>query len=352
MRAIGIDLSDRSIEIVELRQRFGQFSLLACSRIEIPTGIIVNGTVKDSSAVAEKIHECARAATPQPLEISHAAFSIPESAVFTHLFTFPRSLTEKEVEEGIRLQFSEYFPCEPDEMAFDKKFMQKSEQTQSVIVAACEKKYVQQLIDIAKKSTITIDGIDVESMSTARALLPLPKKMEAYMLIDSGARVTSLSIFDDLGLQMTFAIGMAGEKLTEQIAKKRNCSTAEAEALKKQMDLHDAQYADLRNICEEQYAPVFAEAKRMTRFFETASGKTIQEITLCGGTSRLRGFDAYVQTHLKQPVKVGNALRHVRHHDSLQDDTEGLLFANAIGLAIGLLDPKHRASFNLLRTAV
>ncbi len=352
MRAIGIDLSDRSIEIVELRQRFGQFTILSAACCTLPEGLIADGVLMDIPSIAEHIRACAESAKPKALTIESASFSIPESKVHTHVFVFPRSLKNDEVNQAIHVQFSDYFPFEPEAMAFDWKVTRKSEQTQDVLVAACEQSYVDGIVALAQECSIEISGIDLESLSTGRAVLPVPKKHNAYVLIDSGARVTSLSIIDESGLQMTLSVGMAGEHLTEQIAKKRQLSREEAETLKTHTDLSDPAAGDIRTVFEDQYAPVFAEAKRMITFFETSSGNSVHGVYLCGGASQMAGMRAFVQDHIEKPVHVGHALQHIRHHDVLPHDGAELRYANAIGLALGLLDPKHRVLFNFLKQEV
>jgi type IV pilus assembly protein PilM len=350
MRAVGIDIADNVISIVELRQRFGVCALLTHAQQALPDGAVQKGVIHDTAGVSTVLKECMKNAKPAALVAGTASFSVPEFTVFTHTFTFPRTLKPKEIEEGIRVQFSEYFPFDLDRMAADWLITQKSEQTQSVFVGAVEKTYIDHILEVAKACNITVAGIDVESMSAARALLPIPKKMEAYLLIDSGASVTSLSLFDDAGLQMTASLNCAGAMLTEHIAKKRGMARAAAEEWKKQIVLSDPAVANVLPIIDGVYGAVVAEASRLMHYFETAFTKKIAGVYLCGGSSQLKGMDDYLAKRLSRPVHRGNPLQHIRNHDILPTSEDAVSYTNAIGLTLGMVNPKRRVAFNFLRT--
>lgn len=352
MRAVGIDIADTAIHVVEVRQRFGGNALLGYSTTDLPAGAVKNGVVHDTAAVADTLRRCLQDGKPKPLDIDSASFSVPEFTVFTHTFTFPRTLKPKEVEDGIRVQFTEYFPFELEEMVIDWRVTQKSEQTQSVLVCACEKTYIDHIREISEACGIEVQGVDIESMSTARALLPVAKKMEAFLLIDSGASVTSLSIFDESGLQMTSSLNCAGSMLTELIVKKRKLSMKEAEEWKKTIDLVNANFSHVLPLIDSVYGAVHAEANRMMQYFEATTTKKVVAVYLCGGSSQLKGFDVYMHEHIPCTVLLGNPLQHIRHHDILPTNESPFVYTNAIGLTLAALDPKRRAAFNFLKKHV
>lgn len=371
MNAIGIDISDVTIEIAEMRQRFGSVNLRSIARTRLPQGIVDKGVIIDQEALVKHLQECAAKAKPSPIKISAAHFDIPESKVFTHVFSFPRELKKNDVEDAIKIQFSEYFPYDIEETAIDWKVVQESDQTQMILVGACEMKYIEQLVELGKKAGIRISGIDIESISNARAIMPVPKDVEAYMMVDAGANVTSISIFDSSGLQTTFALDSGGEKLTQQIAKLRDISHDQAEELKKKLDLKDiavtdksdktkaangvktqvAENEDVYKLVTDQLHPVIEEMKRTMAFYEGSRRKTIKAVYLCGGMSLMNGFDVYIKKMLSLPVNIGDPLTHIKHSNLLTKEDNVLLYANVIGLTIGSLDRRyHNSRFNFLQS--
>lgn len=354
MRVVGIDISDATIEVLELRHLFGGMAVKSVSRSKLPSGIVTDSIIKDMKALTTHLQTTFDEAQPQPLKVNSAYFAIPESKVFTHVFTFPRELKEDGIQDAIQIQFSEYFPFSLDETAYDWKTVQVTDQTQMVFVGACEKIYIKQLNDLSKAMNIRINGVDIESASTARALLPHAKGIEAYMLVDLGANVSSMSIFDTEGLQSTFALNSGGKKLTQQIAKKRNISFDEAEKLKKQMNLEDknnTEHEDLVSIVHDQLKPVIAEIKRSIEFFEGSRKKSVKSIILCGGMSIMSGLVTYVDKQIDIPVTIGDPLTHITQYDILkkQERKEVIFYSNVIGLTLGVVDRKyHHTRFNFL----
>ena len=56
-RAVGIDIADRSIEVVELAKRGGNAHIVALGRLSLPDGAIERGVIKDRPALAAALRE-------------------------------------------------------------------------------------------------------------------------------------------------------------------------------------------------------------------------------------------------------------------------------------------------------
>ncbi len=358
MRAIGIDISDRTIEVADIRQRFGSNTIKAIGRTTLADGVVEDGEYKDIEALTEHLKQSLSQANPQPIKVTSAYFSLPESKVFTHVFTFPRELKKSAIEEAIGIQFSEYFPYDIDQTAYDWKIVQESDQTQMVLVGACKKEYVEQIMTLAEKADIRIAGIDIESVSTSRALLPKPKDVEAYMLVDAGAYSTSISIFDQAGLQSTFVCECGGDRITQQLIKDKSLNEHDAEEMwqstalyTKKEDGGEEKQSEVRKIMIDQLTPVIEEMKRTIEFYEGSRRKTVKAVYLCGGLSLQQGFREYVNEQLSLPVHTGDPLSHIKHHDIVSKNDKIILYANVIGLALGTLDRQyHHTKFNFLKS--
>ncbi|MFH1425984.1 MAG: pilus assembly protein PilM [Candidatus Kerfeldbacteria bacterium] len=340
-----MDISDASIEIADIRQRFGIATLRAIHRAELKPGIVEDGVIRDIDALAKTISQCCLEAEPGPIKNSAAFFAAPESKVFTHVFTFPRDLDKKAVKEAIDVQFSEYFPFDIEQTAYDWKVVQVSDQTQMILVAACDRRYIEQLVALADKLDMKVAGVDIESVSTARAILPPVKDLDSHMLIDLGANVTSMSIFGEEGLQCTFALDIGGKKMTHRIAGKKNASEAQAEQMLRNLNFNKAKQSkedqELIAICASLLKPVIEESRRIIRFYEGSRKKTVSKIYLCGGMTLIKGLAGYIQEQVDLSVKIGDAGLKIKNKEVLENNKEALLFANVIGLALGGADKKY-----------
>ncbi len=352
MKTIAIDISDKDLIIAELRQRFGSIGIRSLIHEPIDVDLMSDGRILDIPQLTKKLQGVLEEHVPHILKGGGAYMSLPESKVFTHVFTFPRELRENEVEDAIAIQFADYFPYEIDTAAYDWKVVQESDQTQMILVGACEKQYVEQLTALTSALGILLLGVDLESASTARALLPQAKDLDSYMVVDLGARVASLSIFDEQGLQSTLVLDGCGDKITNAISAKTGLSWEESEELKKKIDLNDRQSdeLDLCVVVEDQLTPVVEEIKRTIRFYEGSRKKQVKEVFLSGGTSRLTGLYSYIASRIDRPVQCGDVTTHIKSADAVEEKGMPIRYANSIGLCLGTLDKKHhKTRYNFLR---
>lgn len=351
-KAIGVDISDASVEVADLRHLFSSTTIKGLGRVMLPVGIVKGGVIQDMDALVAHVKQAAQEAKPSTVSIGTMYCAIPESKVFTHVFSFPRELGKKELEDAINIQFSEYFPFEKEQTYYDWDIVQETEQTRMVLVGATEKVYVDQLQELAKVLGVKLGGIDIESVSTARAIVPTPEEQHAVMMIDMGANVTSLSVFDEHALQMTYALDIGGIALNEQLAKKLDITPEQAETMRKQMDLVNCkdEHKEALEIIESILKPVVEEIARVSQFYEGNYRKTVKEIILCGGLSLMGSMAAYLGQKTTVPVSHGNALSFVKKNDTIQLSTEeSILFANVIGLAHGPLGRQFKHTrFNFL----
>lgn len=353
MRLAGIDVSARSTAVAELKQRFGTTTIRGLGRCPLPEGLVDDSTIRDIETVAEHIRHCLQRAKPLPIEPDAVAFSIPESKVFTHLFSFPRDLDEGAVRAGVDVQFPEYFPFSLAESAYDWKVVQQSDQTQMVLVAACERRFAEQYVDLGKALGMRVVGVDVESASTARAILPTLKGHDAYLQVDMGENVTSISIVGAAGLESTVVLDVGSSNVLEQIAKKMGLDRLSAQQLLRAIDLNPNQRegeGDLYQIAAAQLRPVAEEVSQARRVFEASMRRQIRAVVLCGGLSLAQGMPDFIGAVVDLPVEPALLDRRFKNIDALAPVSEQVLLANVLGLAYGAGEkPTDRSRLNFLR---
>ena len=82
----GLDISDFSIEVLQLQKRFGKLYLGSYNRTELEEGIIEEGKILKAEKLQEKIKEVLRDAVPKRIDTSQLILSLPESKTFLYIF--------------------------------------------------------------------------------------------------------------------------------------------------------------------------------------------------------------------------------------------------------------------------
>ena len=321
-RAFGLDISDRSVEIAEIRT-FWRSRVVAYGYIELEV---------------RKIRNLISLTKPRKVSTNKVVFSLPESTTFVHYFELQGKENISGLEEKILDKVSSVIPITPENSYYDWQVKalpvpQGGEPIMQVLYVAAEKETVEKYI--ALLGTLGLEPVimDIESASLGRALL----EQNGYpqMIVDIGAHTSTVSVFDRGGtLIVSISVPVAGEDFTNLIAKARGIQKAEAEELKKSAEKKEGEGAALFPIVEPAAAKIVAEIKRVIEYCETRRFLSVQKIILAGGSALLPGISDYFSNKLSLPVDVGDPLRRVKWPGKGDLSLPPVLFSNAIGLAL------------------
>ena len=260
---VGIDISDYSIEILQLNERK---EVLAYGRITLERGIVENGKILNKEKLAAKLKEVLKSTKPNSLKaISYklkAILSLPESKVFIHYFELPRDLEGKELTKQVLKETSKVIPFDPGRLYWDYQIIkakkhkieeppkdrvrldtpgqarlpapdgaadggqarpprlaehggqvEKQEKFLSVLYAGVLTEIVDEYIEVADRAGITLIALDVESVSLGRALLPSPQGSADVWLntLAEDFEIGAGSIIVDIGARTTIISVFDGE---------------------------------------------------------------------------------------------------------------------------------------------
>lgn len=298
---IGIDISDYSIEVLQLNKNR---EVLAYARAILEEGIVQDGNIIKKEKLAEKLKEILK-----DIKAKKAILSLPESKTFIGDFKI--------------------IPWQIEEVYTDKI---------GNLQIAAPKEIVNQYIEVVKLAGIEPVVVDIESISLGRALIS--KKTETKdgvsMIIDIGARTTNLSIFsEDNVLKNSITMPIAGNHFTKAITDKLNVKEEEAEKLKRTFGFDDKK-ADNKvlSVLQASFQKIIKETKEAIRYYENKTNKKIGEIILAGGSSLIPKIDEYLAINLERKVRVGDPLAQIKNDKLSTKKYSPILFANVIGLAL------------------
>lgn len=353
MNVIGINFSDSSIEAVEMKRGwFGTGNITAVGRAELPIGAISNGIIKDQAAVSKVLRAVIQQASPRPMTAQTISIAIPEAQVFSRVMVFDAQLNESDITKRLRLQLPSYIPFEVRDVAFDFMVLKKSEAATEIMVVAVPHHILKEYQALADAMKLTLSAIELESISSARAVLPDAAQTTSVAVLDIGARTTIVSFFHNRRLRFSFNIPVAGNDFTKQIMKTLKLSEDAAERKKQQVGLQSGQAND--QIVQAIVSVLDPIVKKITESIEYYQANNqpikISQVVLVGGSAELPDIDTYLTAQLGLPCVRGSILPKY-HKTSIVDIAEKhpLLFANALGLAIGGVEKSsHIPEINFL----
>ena len=219
-----------------------------------------------------------------------------------------------------------------------------------------------------KSSGIDFDGITLEPLASADAVLSREEKEAGVALIDIGGGTTDLAIFKDGIIRHTSVIPFGGNIITDDI--KEGCSIIEkqAELLKikfgsawpgenKDNEIvsipglrgRDPKEISLKNLSKIIHArvveiieQVYMEIKNYGH--EEQKKKLIAGIVLTGGGSQLKHLKQLVEYVTGMDTRIGLPNEHLAGNNSVEISNP--TFATAVGLVMNSMEKRKNISVN------
>lgn len=333
MKNVGVNFSDTSIEAVELEQGWlNAPSFTAYSRVLLPDGCIENGIILKSATVIEQLRKLLVQAQPQAIKGQSVTLSLPEGQVFSRLLSFPKASSAEQIEQTIVDQLSRFIPFEPNEIVFDTMPMGTRGDKCDVLLVAVQKKVVKEYEAVATQLGWTLKSIELESISSARAVLAKIPAKAAVLLLDIGARTTIASWFDATGLRYSYNIAIAGNYFTNQLVKQLHCTPLEAEQRKQAEGLS----GPVEKILTTAFMPILTQVREGLAYVQSNYGLPTTAVRLLGGSAQLPHLADFLSDQLQIETTLATLLPSVKKNGIIQQlQKEGIIYYNAVGLALG-----------------
>lgn len=272
----------------------------------LPAGAVVDRQIADADAVGATI---AKAVSKSGAGTKQAAVAVAGSTVITKIIHMPNDLSEKELEDQIRVEADQYIPYPVDEVNLDFQVLgpsDRSEDMSEVLLAACRAETVEM-----REAAIEVGGlkpkvVDVEAHALENACLLLTHQMpdegkdKTIAVIDIGATNMSVMVLHDMGTIYTREQSFGGHLLTEEVSRHFGMSVEEAEAAKLDGSLPDNYQSDVLAPFLEDVAQ---QIDRALQFYFAAATQhnEIAQVIVAGGCASIPGVAEAVSAKVNIP---------------------------------------------------
>ncbi len=330
-QAFGLDISDRTIEAVAIRKKLKTETITASSRIMLAPGSIEDGEIKQPDKLAQALRKLLNDAD---FDTDQAVLALPESKTFIHVFTLPAVISEKNIGTAVQYAAEETIPISFEHAYHDYQILTKDEKRQDVLYCATFAETVKQYQDVLQQIGITPAVIEPESLALARALIWRTDSKDGSLIIDIGSRTTIITVYDHRGIRYSENIAAAGNAFTEALASSHHVTTEEAERLKRETGIAqaDSKQADSSIIAVADR--IIAAVHQARMYYQSHTGYTLSQAVVCGGTSMMPGLVNYLGAKLNIKTFLGNPLAGLEYDSQQFPPEQRALYGTAIGLAL------------------
>lgn len=354
--AIGLDISDLSIKVVQLRNlshrsRQPTYELVAARSTALPHGLIIDGELQYPEKVRKYIDHllCPKTKSRPPINARWVVASVPDTQSFLKLIHLEKE-AEDVIEEDILSAAKKHVPFQEEDYYLDWQMMPDHGAAAGLPAAAghtdillgtVPKKIADMYTYLLESMGLAVIALELRALATARSIGPrLSDDSSAHAILDIGAASTTMTIYDHDHIQFSSSFPYSGEVLTTAIAQKLHLSYDEAEIAKKAKGL------------EYQHSPVWSTLSRFTDLLIAQIQKTflfyashfpdahkVADIILCGGGATLKRLDKILALKLKIPCRTGAVWQNLSAHQPINLTAEqSLPLATAVGLALRAAD--------------
>ena len=331
---VGIDIGTSSIKVVELVRQgsaaalnnYAQFY----TRGEYMSTKPGSFNILDSQ-IAESLKQTFQAANFNSRVVTVA---LPVFSSFSTLITLP-AMSPEELEDAVRYEARKYIPVPISEVQFDWTQVAHLSTANSlkVLTVAVPNEIVEKYNRIAQMAGIEFENMELETFSTARALI----KDESIptVILDVGSRTTNISIVDQGIVVLHHNIDTGGSALTRIMARGMAIDPKRAEYIKVNQGLEspDGQVSELLQPFVDK---IILELGQAMEDYIREGGRRPASIILTGGGGKMPGLNSYVQDSVNIETEYGNPFQKVQTPPPLQNILQSgeANFSVAVGLAL------------------
>lgn len=335
--AFGLDLSDLSLKVAKLKRTAKGLKLESFGEFPIPEGLILQGEIKNEEELSRLIGEAVRSLS---LQTSFVVASLPEEKAFLQIIQLPQ-MKQGEIKNAVVFEAENYIPYPVDTVYLDSEFvppLKDSLDHMDVLVAALPKAIVDSYMNCFSKAGLFPRVLEIESLATARALVPQETASSPVLLLDMGATRTGFAVFAGKSLRFTASIPVSGFGLTQALSQSLSVSPQEAEEIKRTQGMAEPLMPLLSDLAKEVRKYMGYYESHASHQHLAQDEKRIKKVFLAGGGANLAGLSEFLSKELEASVVQGNPWVNI-FEESLKEIPplpfdQSLKYTTSLGLAL------------------
>ena len=371
MRAIGLDIGEYSVKLVELVQHKKNVLINQTQEKKLSQNV----TAEDKEL---EVIEFVRAFLASG---DHGQarwiFAVKQDQVTTRYKTFPFSDRSK-IQKSLSFEMEEDIPFDTDACIFDAKIIQTQGFAADVLATAAPKTHIEKIISLAANFGIDAHNISVDGLAYANLIEDWdspppgkadpaivnesnPPKKEIRIILNIGHKKTLFTAFENNRLIFTRSLYWGAHQLIQEIVKKQEISYVEAvRILHTQgtllLNKENASFeqAQISSVLTKILMDLVRDIQMTVIELKSEFNARITALHFTGGASLLPNLGGFLTQHLETPCNPIYLLQnYVSGMSSMQSPEQAhhveSHFTTAVALALEAFKKSANPATNLLK---
>jgi len=170
--SVGLNISDNSVEVAELKKAGRRIKVAGLGRIGLEEGVVENGFVKDEDKLKKAVQEAFNKVGEQAFKKKRIYFSLPSNQVFLKTLTFnwEEKKKKEKKEELIRKKVLKEIPLSGKNLYFTHYLLESGER-EKYLITATSKDCARGWQNLFKDLKLDVDNFDLEFSAVFRAII-------------------------------------------------------------------------------------------------------------------------------------------------------------------------------------
>jgi type IV pilus assembly protein PilM len=314
---VGLDIGSFALKLVELKAKKKgaetRYELVSIGYEPVPYQSIVEGSIMDSTAVAEAIQHVFY---DSKAKTNRIALSVSGSSVIVKRIEVQR-LNPDEMHEHILWEARPHIPFTPDEVNIDYEVIESPDATPErvgVILSAVRKEKLNDYLNVITSASKVAQIVDLDSFAALNSVLLNYDlyRDKVLAIINIGASIANVIISKAGHPVFVRDIAFGGNQFTDLLQKELNLKYEKAEAVKKGRAVEGISTAAVKPIINIVLNDLRNEIKKTFEFYRsnTTEGR-IDNILLSGGSANLEAITDFFSQEFDIPVEVVNPFNNI-----------------------------------------
>lgn len=341
---VGLDIGSYAIKVAELnRKTKGGADFFVVNKLGyeiLPRDAIVDGTIMDTTAVAETIRMIF---DENKISTKNVVISISGNSVIIKKLSLP-AMEKEELAESIFWEAKHSIPYPYEETNVDYAILPSKlgQQNLDILLVAAKKDKIANYTNAIHQANKNPEAIEVDVfalLNTIEINYPEVIREKNICIINLGASLTNVIIAEKGIPQLFRDLPLGGSLFTENLSKELNIGFDDAEKAMKGFPLENGLLDKSKTALNLNIQNLLEEISKTFSFYESAEGqeRKIDLIFLCGGLSNLSELSGRFENKFNIESKVLNPFRKITYDkkkfDSIYFDELGAQFGVVVGLA-------------------
>jgi type IV pilus assembly protein PilM len=314
--SVGLDIGSSCVRAAEVGTKRGEPALLRFGQVALPQTAVAEGEIRDHGAVIEAIRELWRGSRISQRRVT-IGFAHPRLAIRPVEVPYYRSPSE--LRSALPLIVADLVPMDASEAVLDFAALEEirnsdgSRQLAGLLVAGLEST-VSAYVECVQAAGLRPTGVDLSPFAVLRACAPvrsLGLSTHPEAVIEVGADLTHIVIHENGMPRFVRILPMGGGAITSSLVHELGLEVAQAEAVKREVDVAGGGPADdpYARLVSRAASEMVEEVRGTFDYFATTSPRgPVGRVVLSGGGSRLQGFAQMLTERLHIPVAWASPL--------------------------------------------